>query len=74
MTKTTDTTKKPKSKHIRLKTACDEYGFAYSTVRDAHFRGELSVIKIGSNDHHAAWYIERKELERWIESRRVSLA
>jgi hypothetical protein len=42
----------------------------YSTLRDAHFRGELAVVKIGSGDRHAAWYFERRDLEKWIESKK----
>jgi hypothetical protein len=37
-------------------------GFSYSSLRDAHFRGELAVIRVGR-----AWYIELAELARFVE-------
>lgn len=61
----------PKARLITAKQAAKELGVPYSTLRDAHFRGELSVVKMGVNDRHGAWYFERAELDRWIESKTV---
>ena len=38
------------------------HGYSYTTMRDAHFRGELAIIKIGR-----AWYIAFDELARFAE-------
>lgn len=45
-----------------FKVGAEESGFKYTTLRDAHFRGELAVIKVGR-----AWYIEVAELARFVE-------
>lgn len=44
-----------------FKRAAIESGFSYSTLRDAHFRGELAVVKVGR-----AWYVEVAELARFV--------
>ena len=44
-----------------FKQAALESGFSYSSLRDAHFRGELAVIRLGR-----AWYIELAELARFV--------
>jgi hypothetical protein len=49
---------------MALKKLAAESGFSYTSLRDAHFRGELAVIKIGR-----AWYVDLTEFARWIESR-----
>jgi hypothetical protein len=49
--------------HVRpFRRAALESGFAYGTLRDAHFRGELAIIKVGRR-----WYIEVEELARFVE-------
>jgi hypothetical protein len=45
-----------------LKKAAAASGFAYTTLRDAHFRGELAIIRIGR-----AWYVDLSELARFVE-------
>ena len=45
-----------------FKQAAAEMGFPYTSLRDAHFRGELAVVKVGR-----AWYVELAELKRFIE-------
>jgi hypothetical protein len=45
-----------------FKQAARESGFCYSTLRDAHLRGELAVIRVGRS-----WYIEIAELARFME-------
>jgi hypothetical protein len=52
-----------------FKRAAEGSGFSYSSLRDAHFRGELAVIKLGR-----AWYIELAELARFIESHTERMA
>ena len=55
----------PITRNVRVrpfKRAAEESGFRYSTLRDAHFRGELAVVKVGR-----AWYIEDEELARFVE-------
>ncbi len=61
----------PPTRLIAAKKAAIELGIPYTALRDAHFRGELTVIKIGKNERHAAWYFERIELERWITAQTV---
>jgi hypothetical protein len=53
----------------RFKQACQESGLAYGSMRDAHFRGELAVIRIGR-----AWYVEVAEFARFVERHRERLA
>lgn len=56
-------------KYGRFKQAVRERGFSYTTMRDAHYRGELAVIKIGK-----AWYVELAELDRFAERHTERLA
>jgi hypothetical protein len=37
-------------------------GLPYSTMRDAYFRGEIAVVKLGR-----AWYLDADELARFVE-------
>ena len=39
-----------------------EYGVPYTTIRDAHFRGDLPVVRIGR-----AWYIDYRDMDRFLE-------
>lgn len=52
-----------------LKHKAEAAGLAYSSVRDAAFRGELPVLKIGTNPNHQRWYVDDREWDRWVESR-----
>lgn len=36
-------------------------GFSYTSLRDAHFRGELAIVRLGR-----AWYVEVSELQRFV--------
>ena len=45
-----------------FKRAAEESGFSYTTLRDAHFRGELAVIRVGRS-----WYVEVAEFARFVE-------
>ena len=59
------TNKRSNSAHRQVapfKRAVKEAGYSYSSMRDAHFRGELAVIRVGR-----AWYIELAELARFTE-------
>ena len=53
---------------ISAKTAAAETGIAYTTLRDLVFRGELPVLKIGR-----AWYLDRADLARFIDSHKERL-
>lgn len=46
---------------VPFKQAALASGFSYSSLRDAHFRGELAVIRIGR-----AWYVEVSEFRRFV--------
>jgi len=50
---------------IHIKRASENTGIPYSSLRDAHFRGELPVVRVGR-----AWYVERNDIDRWIETRK----
>jgi excisionase family DNA binding protein len=61
----------PSAQHARLvpaKAAAEETGIAYTTLRDLVFRGELPVLKIGR-----AWYLDRADLARFIDSHKERL-
>jgi len=45
-----------------LKRAAETSGFPYTSLRDAHFRGDLAIIRLGRS-----WYIELAELARFVE-------
>ena len=47
---------------IPLKRAAVETGLSHSSLRDAHFRGELAIMKMGR-----AWYVEIAELAKFVE-------
>ena len=52
---------------VPAKIAATETGLAYTTLRDLVLRGELPVLKIGR-----AWYLDRLDLARFIDSHRFS--
>jgi hypothetical protein len=45
-----------------FKRAAQEIGISYSTLRDAHFRGDLAVVRVGRS-----WYVAVNELNRFVE-------
>jgi len=49
----------------KLKRAATEYGFPYTSMRDAGIRGEFPLIRIGK-----ALYAEYRDLDRWVEARK----
>jgi hypothetical protein len=51
-----------------LKQAAREHGIPYTTLRAAHFRGELAVVKLGASVKHRAWYVSLEELARFLEA------
>jgi excisionase family DNA binding protein len=66
----------PPDRNTRLvaaKRAARELGVPYSTIRDSVHRGELPVVRLGRNERHAAWYFERRDLDRWLEARKSAL-
>jgi hypothetical protein len=54
---------------LRFKDACAASGYSYTTMRDAHFRGDLEVIRVGRS-----WYITEAELRRFTEANAVRQA
>lgn len=44
-----------------LKKAAQESGLNYWALRDAHFRGELAIVRF-----NRAWYVEVSELQRFV--------
>lgn len=48
---------------LPFKQAALTSGFSYSSLRDAHFRGDLAVIRLGR-----AWYVSIDELARFVEA------
>ncbi len=52
-----------KSRLAPFRVMVDESGVSYSSLRAAVLRGELPVVQIGR-----AWYLERTDVNQWIES------
>lgn len=48
---------------LPFKRAARDVGLSYTSLRDAHFRGELAIVRIGR-----AWYVDVKELARFIDA------
>jgi excisionase family DNA binding protein len=46
---------------VSAKQAAQELGIPYTSLREAAFRREIPVIRLGR-----AWYFEREDLERFI--------
>lgn len=44
-----------------FKEAARETGFSYESLRDAHFRGQLAIVRF-----NRAWYVEVSELARFV--------
>ena len=42
-----------------------EDGLKYTTLRDIVHRGEIPVARVG-----CAWYLDRRDVESWIEQRK----
>ena len=55
-----------------LKRQAEADGIPYSSARDAHFRHELPILKIGKNEKYQRWYVARTDWDRWLESRKES--
>ncbi len=55
-----------------LKRQAESDGIPYSSARDAHYRNELPVLKIGRNGKYQRWYVARTDWEKWLESRKES--
>jgi hypothetical protein len=53
---------------VSLKHAAEESGLPYSSLRDAGLRGLLPVVRI-----NRSWYLDRVDLDRFIESRKERL-
>jgi hypothetical protein len=55
----------PNSKLAPISVLASEAGVPYTSLRDIVLRGEIPVCKIGR-----AWYLDRSDVTRWIESRK----
>lgn len=53
---------------LPAKRAADYLGLPYTSLRDAAFRGELPVVKVGSR-----WYFDLRDLEQYILSHKERL-
>jgi excisionase family DNA binding protein len=60
----------PAPRLIPAKTAAKQLGIPYSSLRDSVHRGELAVVRRGRNERHSAWYFERRDIDRWLETRK----
>ena len=54
---------------LPAKGAARELGIPYTSLRDLAFRGQIPVVKIGS-----AWYFDRRDLDRFIQQAKETLA
>ena len=57
-----------------LKDAAARRGIPYSSARDMAFRGQIRIFKSGNSEKYARWYVDERELDRFIESRLEKLA
>ena len=55
----------PEAQLVPAMVGARETGLPYTTLRDAAFRKELPVVKIGR-----AWYFDRADLRRFIANNR----
>jgi excisionase family DNA binding protein len=62
---TRETTPRIPPRLVGAKPGSAEYGIKYTTLRDVVHRGEIPVIRIGR-----AWYLDRRDIEQWIETRK----
>jgi excisionase family DNA binding protein len=53
---------------IKAKRAALDIGIPYTTLRDVALRGEIALVRVGR-----ALYIERSDVDRWIETRKATL-
>jgi excisionase family DNA binding protein len=50
--------------------AARELNLPYSTLRTAHFNGELPALKVGKeHSRRESWYFKRSDLLDWLERR-----
>jgi hypothetical protein len=59
-----------KTRFASLKRKSEAEGIPYTSARDAAARGEFPVMKIGRNEKYARSYVEQRDWEQWIESRK----
>jgi hypothetical protein len=58
-------------RYTLLKRKAEADGIPYSSSRDAHFRGELPVLKIGKNERYQRWYVANSDWENWLAARKA---
>lgn len=59
----------PTSRLVGSKQAAADLGIPYSSLRDLAHKGELQPVRVGR-----LLYFERRDLEKWIASRKEQVA
>jgi hypothetical protein len=63
----------PLPDYIAAKQAEHETNIPYSTLRTAHFNGELPALRIGKEgSRRESWYFKRSDVLAWLERRTVT--
>lgn len=57
------------SRLVAAKAAARETGIPYTTLRDLAYRGLIPVVRLGR-----AWYFDRRDLARLVDSAKETLA
>ena len=56
--------------YLPAKQAAHELNLPYSTLRTAHFNGELPALRLGKEgSRRESWYFRRADLLAWLERR-----
>ena len=56
--------------YVPAKEAARDLGIPYSSLRTAHYNGELPALKIGKDgSRRESWYFKRSDLLAWLERR-----
>lgn len=59
--------------YVPAKQAAHELNISYSSLRTAHFNGELPALKLGKDgSRREAWYFKRSDLLAWLDRRTVT--
>lgn len=56
--------------YVPAKEAAHQLNIPYTSLRTAHFNGELPALKLGKDDsRRESWYFKRADLLLWLERR-----
>lgn len=56
--------------YLSAKQAAHELNIPYSSLRTAHFNGELPALKLGRDgSRRESWYFKRADILAWLERR-----